>query len=66
MAIKCCNGCVPPKRTGDCHATCHDYIIEAAFHNAERAIEYEREKASGEQYARRTERVQKALKRRKK
>lgn len=36
MAIKCCNGCVPPKRTPTCHSTCPDYIIEKAFDEAER------------------------------
>lgn len=45
MAIKCCNGCLPPKRTGDCHATCPDYIIEKAFHEAERQEELEKYKA---------------------
>lgn len=45
MVIRCCNGCVPPRRTGDCHATCTDYIIEKAFHEAERIEELEKEQA---------------------
>lgn len=34
-----CNNCVPPKRTPTCHATCIDYAIAKAFHDAE-GIEY--------------------------
>lgn len=34
MSIKCCNGCVPPKRNPYCHATCEDYIREKAEHEA--------------------------------
>lgn len=34
-----CKDCRPPKRTGDCHGTCPDYIIAKAFHEAERAEE---------------------------
>ncbi len=36
MAIKCCNGCVPPKRSPTCHGTCPDYIREKALHEQER------------------------------
>lgn len=28
MAIRCCNGCVPPKRHLNCHSTCKEYIKE--------------------------------------
>ena len=28
--IKCCHGCVPPKRHIGCHATCKNYIDEKA------------------------------------
>lgn len=35
MAITCCNGCVPPKRTPTCHATCPEYIGQKAKHDAE-------------------------------
>ena len=34
MPIKCCNGCVPPKRSSTCHGTCPDYIREKAEHDA--------------------------------
>ena len=36
MAIRCCNGCVPPKRTPTCHATCPEYIQAKAKHDAQR------------------------------
>ena len=42
MAIKCCNGCVPPKRTPTCHAPCPDYIREKAVTDAEAAADYKR------------------------
>lgn len=29
-----CFGCKPPKRTPTCHATCADWIIAKAFHEA--------------------------------
>ena len=34
MAIKCCNGCVPPKRNPTCHGSCPDYIKEKAVNDA--------------------------------
>lgn len=36
MAITCCNGCVPPKRHGECHTTCPEYTQQKAQHEAER------------------------------
>jgi len=45
VAIKCCNGCVPPRRTPTCHSTCPDYIIEKAFSEAERQEEFEKRQA---------------------
>ena len=42
MSIKCCNGCVPPKRTPTCHSTCPDYIREKAKHEAELEAEFQR------------------------
>ena len=35
MSITCCNGCVPPKRTPTCHATCPEYVAQKAKHEAE-------------------------------
>lgn len=34
MAIRCCNGCVAPKRYPGCHGKCPEYIKEKAEHNA--------------------------------
>lgn len=28
--IDCCNGCVPPKRTSDCHSYCPEYTGQRA------------------------------------
>lgn len=37
MAIQCCNGCVPPKRTPTCKfdGTCNKYAEAKAKHDAE-------------------------------
>lgn len=42
MAIRCCNGCVPPKRHVGCHGTCPDYIREKAEHDALMAKEWQK------------------------
>ena len=42
MGIKCCNGCVPPKRNPYCHGTCEEYKKEKARHEAELAADYKR------------------------
>ena len=34
MPIRCCNGCVPPKRNSTCHGICPDYIREKTEHDA--------------------------------
>ena len=39
MAIKCCNGCVPPKRNPTCHGSCPDYIREKTENDARLAEE---------------------------
>lgn len=39
MPIRCCNGCVPPKRSSTCHGICPDYIREKAEHDAMMAEE---------------------------
>ena len=36
MAIRCCNGCVAPKRYPGCHAVCPEYTQQKAKHEAER------------------------------
>jgi putative component of membrane protein insertase Oxa1/YidC/SpoIIIJ protein YidD len=39
MAVKCCNGCVPPKRTPTCKfdGTCGKYAEERAQHDIDTA-----------------------------
>ena len=39
MAIKCCYGCVAPKRYPGCHDRCPEYIKEKAAHDAQKAEE---------------------------
>lgn len=36
--INCCNGCVPPKRSATCHASCPDYAEARTKHEAERKL----------------------------
>ena len=36
MAIKCCHGCVAPKRYPGCHGRCPEYIEEKTEHDKER------------------------------
>ena len=60
--IYCCNGCVPPKKSGTCHATCTDYIIDSAFHAVEKdAADQERQITNAIYYSR-GEKVTKAMK----
>ena len=66
MAIKCCNGCVPPKRNPYCHGSCPEYLAEKAEYDRLMAIEHERNKSLGEYYSLRSQKVIKALKRRSK
>ena len=42
MAIKCCKGCVPPKKNGYCHTYCVEYIQEKAEHDRQRTIELQK------------------------
>lgn len=44
-----CIDCVPPKRSPGCHSKCPDYIIAAAFHEAERQADFEKREVT--QYA---------------
>ena len=47
MAIKCCYGCVAPKRYPGCHGTCPDYLAEKAKHDEEKAADYQRRRTQG-------------------
>ena len=44
MAIKCCFGCVAPKRNSYCHSSCPEYIAEKEAHDKRKA-EYDREQS---------------------
>ena len=68
MAIKCCNGCVPPKRNPYCHCegNCPEWEAAKAKHDMEKA-EDDRRKAIQRgliaQALRRVDRAQKERKR---
>ena len=40
MAIRCCYGCVSPKRHPGCHGECQEYIKEKAEHDEQSAEGY--------------------------
>ena len=40
MAIRCCNGCVAPKRHSGCHGSCPEYLKEKAEHDAQAEESY--------------------------
>lgn len=62
MAITCCNGCKPPKRSAECHATCPEYTEQKAKHDAERE-ERNREKLLAQNlYGQRGDAVRRAKK----
>lgn len=58
MAIKCCFGCVPPKRHTACWDTCPEYQEEKKKHDADR--EAERLRRQSGLYSQRSESVRKA------
>ena len=48
MAIRCCHGCVAPKRHPGCHGTCPEYMSEKAKHDADMAKDYQYRKTQHE------------------
>lgn len=62
MAIKCCYGCVAPKRYPGCHGTCPEYLAEKAKHNEEMAADYKRRNLQGSLNAQRGDAITKANK----
>lgn len=42
MGIRCCNGCVAPKRYPGCHGSCPEYIEEKAENDAQREADNKR------------------------
>ena len=65
MAITCCNGCVPPKRTPTCHATCPEYIEAKAKHDAERELINKVERTRRDIYGQRGDSVRRARRKKK-
>ena len=64
MAIKCCNGCVAPKRHTACWGHCPEYAAEKAEHERLKAQDDNRRMIKNEIYSQRAQNVTKALKRR--
>ena len=61
MVIKCCNGCVAPKRHTACWDHCPEYIAEKAEHEKLKAEEYLKRKIRNDIYQQRSDRVVKAI-----
>ena len=64
MSIKCCNGCVPPKRNPYCHGYCPEYAGEKAADDAEKADYKKNQAISNGIYSSRSAKVNKAYRRR--
>lgn len=64
MAIKCCHGCMTPKRYHGCHAHCPEYLKEKEMHDAEKAKEYLKRHTISNLISQRGEAVSKSNKRR--
>lgn len=64
MAIKCCNGCVAPKRHTGCHGNCPEYIEEKATNDAKNEAIRKKKAISYGITNQRTEGVTRALKKR--
>ena len=52
MGIRCCNGCVAPKRYPGCHGSCPEYIKEKAQNDAQREEDNKRRRIIYDQNAR--------------
>lgn len=67
MAIECCNGCVPPKRTPTCKfdGTCPKYAEAKARHDAEREQIRKTDRTRHDIYSQRGDGVRRAIRRRK-
>ena len=64
MAIKCCYGCVAPKRHTACWGDCPEYAKEKAEDDAQKA-EYKKDQATSNGiYSSRSAKVNKAYRRR--
>lgn len=66
MAVRCCFGCVAPKRHVGCHATCPEYIEESDRNQKERELRHKSRAREQELWESRHHSVAKALKHRRK
>lgn len=64
MAIKCCNGCVPPKRNPGCHGRCPEYLAEKAEYDRLMAQDREKRDIGNAIYSNRSVKVNNAMRRR--
>lgn len=65
MAIKCCYGCVPPKRHTACWGDCPEYLAEKAEDDAQKADYKKAQAVRNDIYSSRSAKVNKAYRRRK-
>ena len=65
MAIKCCMGCVAPKRHTACWDTCPEYLEEKAKYNQQKAEMDKKQEISLAIYLNRSNKVEKAMRKRK-
>ena len=65
MAIRCCNGCVPPKRYPGCHGHCPEYIEAKAQHDAEREMIGKADRTRNDIYGQRGDSVRRARRKKK-
>lgn len=61
--IKCCKGCVAPKRYPGYHSNCPEYLMEKKLWDEQKKIISEQRQAYNNLYEQRSESVRKALKR---
>lgn len=63
VGIKCCKGCIAPKRHSGCHSKCPEYLKEKeAWEEKKKAVSKQR-KTDNDVYEQRSESMRKALKR---
>lgn len=61
--IKCCKGCVAPKRYIGCHSECPEYLMEKKLWDEQKKVISEKRQVDNDLYEQRFKSVQKALKR---
>ena len=65
MAIRCCKGCVPPKRYPGCHDHCPEYIEAKKKHDAERELISKADRTRHDIYSQRCDSVRRARRKKK-